>query len=191
MRELYEYTYAWSLPSKERIGPDQIAAVNRATPAVVIGNVVNASIVLASFWTSATLSDVVVWYCLVVTLSGYVGFKWLQRRKRRIRSVSPRFLRRALIVSTMLGIPWGYLAGAYLGAMPHETELILVALCAGMAASGSIYLAPVFPAALAYMTVILLPASAKCLSMGTSGYVLLGVLTLSFAAFLWALILKG
>lgn len=188
MRELYEYTYAWSLPSKERIGPDQIAAVNRATPAVVIGNVVNASIVLASFWTSATLSDVVVWYCLVVTLSGYVGFKWLQRRKRRIRSVSPRFLRRALIVSTMLGIPWGYLAGAYLGAMPHETELILVALCAGMAASGSIYLAPVFPAALAYMTVILLPASAKCLSMGTSGYVLLGVLTLSFAAFLWALI---
>mgnify|MGYP000932412718 CR=1 FL=1 len=176
---------AWSLPPVNRIGPDQVVAVNKATPAVVVGNIVNATIVFMSFPDSS--GAIGLWYILILALSGAAGWKWLQHKHRQVRKVSPRFIRRSVTMAAVLGGFWGYLAAVYIDALPHETELILVALCAGMAASGSIYLAPVFPAALTYMLVILVPAGAKFLWVGTSSYMLLGALTLSFAGFLWAL----
>src|SRR5204863_8247866 len=54
--------------------------------------------------------------------------------------------------------------------------------------SGSVFLAPIYPAALTYMGAILLPAALKCFLLTSSGYAPLGLLTLSYAGFLYAVI---
>ena len=83
------------------------------------------------------------------------------------------------------------MAVLYLGALAHDEELILVALGVGMAASGTILLSAIPAAAFSYMSGILIPSAVKCLVfLNQKGYVLLGVLALSYWWFLAALIAK-
>ena len=178
-------TIAWRLPRAEEIGVDQVSAISRATPAALLGVAMNATIVALSFWGSVPTLELLSWYLLTCIIGAYVGWRrWRRSRSREHKRVSPRLLKRATLLAILLALPWSVLVAFYLGALPHSNELILIALCAGMAASGSVYLAPVFPAALAYMLVILLPATLKCFLLGAPGYGLLGWLTLSYTAFL-------
>jgi PAS domain S-box-containing protein len=83
------------------------------------------------------------------------------------------------------------MSALYMGALPHDKELILVALVVGMTASGTILLSAIPAAAFSYMSGILLPGAVKCLIfLNQKGYVLLGVLALSYWWFLAALIAK-
>jgi PAS domain-containing protein len=67
----------------------------------------------------------------------------------------------------------------------------LVALGVGMAASGTVLLSAVPAAAFIYMSGILIPSAVKCLVfLNQKGYVLLGVLAVSYWWFLAALIAK-
>jgi PAS domain S-box-containing protein len=79
----------------------------------------------------------------------------------------------------------------YLGSLPRDQELILVALGVGMAASGTILLSAVPVAALSYMSGALIPAAIKSLLLlQQQRYLFLGVLALSYWWFLAALIAK-
>jgi two-component sensor histidine kinase len=83
------------------------------------------------------------------------------------------------------------MAVLYLGSLPNDKELILVALVVGMAASGTILLSALPLAAFAYMSGVLVPSAIKCLVLlNQTGYVLLGVLAVSYWWFLAALIAK-
>jgi diguanylate cyclase (GGDEF)-like protein len=181
-------TAAWQLPRAEQIDVDQVSAINRATPAGLLGAVFNAAIVAASFWGDVPTQDILCWFCATALITAYVALRWSKSRARALKRVGRRMLTRMTLTAIMLALPWSLVVLLYLGAVPHNDELILIALCAGMAASGSVYLAPVFPAALAYMAVILLPAAFKCILVAPPGYGLLGWLTLSYAGFLFAVI---
>ena len=77
------------------------------------------------------------------------------------------------------------------GNLAHDQELILIALTAGMAASGTILLSALPGAAFSYMSGILIPSALKSLLfLNAKGYLLLGVLVLSYWWFLAALIAK-
>jgi PAS domain S-box-containing protein len=83
------------------------------------------------------------------------------------------------------------MGGFHMGTLAHDEELILVALIVGMTASGTILLSAIPVAAFSYMSAILLPGAVKCLVfLNQKGYVLLGVLALSYWWFLAALIAK-
>ena len=181
-------TMAWRLPRAEEISVDQVSAISRATPAALLGVAINATIVALSFWGSVPTLELLSWYFVTCIIGAYAGCRWRRNRSRELKRVSPRLLERATLLAILLALPWSVLVAFYLGALPHSNELILIALCAGMAASGSVYLAPVFPAALAYMLVILLPATLKCFLLDAPGYGLLGWLTLSYAGFLLVVI---
>ena len=76
----------------------------------------------------------------------------------------------------------GYLAGA----CPHDAELVLITVCAGMAAGGSVPLAPVHRRrSRLYGDDPACHFACKCLFLLGSGYALLGLLALSFAAPSW------
>ena len=59
-------------------------------------------------------------------------------------------------------LPWAYLLIMYLGKLSQGTEIILIAVYAGMTAAGSIHLARVYPAAIAYMMVMIISAISYC-----------------------------
>ena len=83
------------------------------------------------------------------------------------------------------------MAVLHLGNLAHDQELILIALTAGMAASGTILLSALPGAAFSYMSGILIPSALKSLLfLNAKGYLLLGVLVLSYWWFLAALIAK-
>jgi diguanylate cyclase (GGDEF)-like protein len=178
---------AWQLPATDQIGADQLSAVVRATPAALICGLANAAIVTVSFWAVVPRAPLLAWLLLVVSTTAGIYL----RRRGRLRetpSLSPRARRRAVLAAVLLALPWAALSIGYLGRVPHDAELVLITVCAGMSAGGSVLLAPVYPAALAYMATILVPFACKCLFLLGSGYALLGLLALSFAAFLVAVI---
>jgi diguanylate cyclase (GGDEF)-like protein len=174
------------LPRVQEIGVEQVSAINRAAPAALFCGTVNAGLVLVSFWSSVPAAQLLSWFVVTCLLCACVANRWRKSRTRELRRVSSRLMRRLVLTAAVLALPWGLLVVLYLGALSHSSELLLIALCAGMTASGSVYLAPVFPAALAFMAVILAPAAIKC-ALLPAGYGLLGLVTLSYAGFLVAL----
>lgn len=179
---------AWQLPASEQIGADQLSAVVRATPAALVCGLANASIVGISFWPVVERATLLVWLILVVSTTGGIYLRRRRHRPRETATLSRRAMRRASLAAVVLALPWAALSVIYLGRLPHNAELVLITVCAGMAAGGSVLLAPVYPAALAYVGVVLIPFAGKCLLLIGSGYGLLGLLALSFAAFLVAVI---
>ena len=178
----------WRFPSIDEIGSDQLCAVQRASNAALLCSCVNAVIVAASLWGVVHPGALLAW--LVGTGVVYVGL-YIRRPDMRPRGsvgLSSDTMRRATWTSALSAAPWAAMVLLWFGNLPHTNELVIAAVCAAMAAGASALLAPVYPAAIAYMSVLLLPFSAKCLVMFGAGYGLLGLLTVSYGAFLLATI---
>jgi len=178
---------AWQLPATEQIGADQLSAVIRATPAAVGCGLVNAGIVGLSLWSAIAPAVLVAWLGLTVCVTVGIYLRPSQARTGAT-SLSRRALRRATLWAAVAASPWAILPALYLAALPHTSELVLITVTAGMAAGGGVLLAPVYPAALAYVATILVPFACKCLLLVGAGYGLLGLLAVSFGAFLCAVI---
>jgi diguanylate cyclase (GGDEF)-like protein len=181
---------ACKMPGVGRIGPDQFASVRRGAPAAFVCGSLNAVIAVAALWGAVSS------YILIGWLVAGVGFAaWLMRRRMRTgtpepRQVSRRSIKRAVLRAMGSAAPWTVLPPMFLGSVSHQGELILIALCAGMAAGGAVLLAPIYPAALAYLGLVIAGFALKCgyLALEGQGYGLLCILTLSYGVFLVAVV---
>lgn len=153
-RMMQQLPAVWKLPGTRQIGTDQLSAVLTATPAALLCGLVNTGIVVLDLWSVAPRIELLAWLLCSLVVTGGLYSRRGQARTREATSLSPRALRRAVLMAIVSALPWTLLGTLYLGSLPHTNELILIAICAGMSASGSILLAPVYPAALAYMAVI-------------------------------------
>ena len=164
----------------------QFDAVNYSTPLSMFGQIVNITIAIVAFHASVPLDAILIWAALSYAAPVYISYRWLRRWGQQIdRKPSRRGRRRAILYAVALAAPWGTLGFWLLGRLPQQEELILIALCVGMSASGSVLLAAIYPAAIAYMACILAPVALKCfLFLDGREYFLLGALTLSYAVFL-------
>jgi PAS domain-containing protein len=181
-------TSAWRLPHPQSIGRDQLAAVVRAMPAAALGSLVNAGVVAISLWNVVPHFELLAWFACTAGIAGCQLFQRPGNHPNTHAPLSARTLQRSVIRSAIAALPWSILVMLFLGKLPHSSELILIAIGAGMAASGSVFLAPLYPAALTYMAVILVPAALTCFFLASPGYVPLGFLSLSYAGFLFAVI---
>ena len=177
----------WQLPATEQIGADQLSAVIRAGPAAAGCGFLNAGIVALSLWSAVPPTVLLAWLALTAFVTLGIYFR---RGKPRpgVTTLSRRALRRATLLAVVAALPWAVLPALYLGALPHTAELVVITVTAGMAAGGGVLLAPLYPAALAYVATVLVPFACKCLLLVGAGYGLLGLLTLSYGAFLCAVI---
>jgi diguanylate cyclase (GGDEF)-like protein len=169
----------------------QLAAVVRATPLSMLGHIVNVTIALIAFQSSVPWGPLALWAGASYAVAAWVFCRWATRARRKRRadasSSAPSALatRKAIIFGAVLAAPWGLLGLWLLGQLPQQQELILIALCLGMSASGSVLLSATYPAAIAYMASILTPVAIKCfLLLEGHEYLLLGALTVSYAVFL-------
>jgi diguanylate cyclase (GGDEF)-like protein len=179
---------AWRLPGAAKVGGEQLAALVRATPAARACGLVNAAIVTIGLWHTGWRTSVLVWLAGTILINSGMLFRSRPDGPRSTGALSPRTMRRTALAAAISASPWGLLSWMYLGDVPHTAELVIITVCAGMAAGGSVLLAPVYPAAFAYVATILLPFAAQCFLQIGEGYGLLGLLSLSYAAFLFAII---
>ena len=176
---------AWRLPGSAQIGRDQLAALVRATPVARLCSFINAAIVTIGLWHTGWKTSVLFWLAGTILIT-FGLFRNRSVSRREARPLSPRTLRRAAIAAAVMALPWASLSWLYLGEVPHGAELVIITACAGMAAGGSVLLAPVYPAAFVYVATILIPFAIQCWLL--AGYGLLGLLSLSYAAFLFSVI---
>lgn len=173
---------------------DQLASLARATPAAMAGYAVNVAIAVIAFHGFVPGIELAAWAAASLIICSSVGIRSIRRRKLKRQSPAPepgpplRDAKSAWLFGLLLGLPWAVLATRWVGILHGDSELILIALAVGMAASGSILLAPIPPVAAIYATTILLPLAMKCLFVLGHQYGGLGALALSFLLFLYGLI---
>jgi PAS domain S-box-containing protein len=168
----------------------QLEVIARVTPHSMAAHMLNTTVMAIAVAGSVPRPQLIGWCVYSYAIASFLLYRHVRSRGQVPRSF-PRAARRATVYALLLALPWTAIGILYLGALPHDEELILVALVVGMAASGTILLSAVPTAAFSYMSGILLPGALKCLVfLNQRGYVLLGVLALSYWWFLAALIAK-
>lgn len=186
--------YAIQWADLTRAHRDQLASLARATPAAMAGYAVNVAIAVIAFHGLVPGIELAAWAAASLIICSSVGIRSIRRRKLKRQSPAPepgpplRDAKSAWLLGLLLGLPWAVLATRWVGILHGDSELILIALAVGMAASGSILLAPIPAVAGIYATTILLPLAMKCLFVLGHQYGGLGALALSFLLFLYGLI---
>ena len=168
----------------------QLDVIARVTPHAMAGHLLNTTVQAVALAGSIPSAQLIVWCLYSYSIGLFLLYRHVRGRGRVPRSFE-RAARRATIYALLLALPWGSMSALYLGGLAHDEELILVALAVGMAASGTVLLSALPAAAFAYMSGILIPGAIKCLLLvNQKGYLLLGVLAVSYWWFLAALITK-
>jgi diguanylate cyclase (GGDEF)-like protein len=176
----------WSRTHRE-----QLAGLARATPAAMAGYAINTTIAVWAFYTAIPNFELLFWAATSYVVSGVVGWRALRARPQKPSSANSPWRRTAMpwVLAVLLALPWSILTARYAGILDSESEIILIALAVGMAASGSVLLAPIPSAAILYMSALLLPLIFKSvLVLGGKTYLVLGLLGVSYWFFLAALI---
>ncbi|WP_052699226.1 ATP-binding protein [Hyphomicrobium sp. 99] len=181
------------MAGKMRVHRDQLSAVARVTPYAMAGYGINVVLATAAFWNSIPARDLFLWFLFSLTVCGIVGLRSLHRSPtpRGQNSSELRSARNALVFAILLAVPWSSLAVFWAGAVNGTSEAILIAFVVGMAASGSILLAPLPAAALSYAGTILGPLIIKLLIVGGRDNLLLAALAVSFLVFLVILVMTN
>jgi len=168
----------------------QLEVIARVTPHSMAAHILNTTVLVIAMAGSIATPQLVIWCTYSYAVALIVLYRHTRNRGRVPRSFQ-RARRRATLYACFLALPWTVMAFLHLGELAHDQELILIALTAGMAASGTILLSALPVAAFSYMSGILIPSALKSLLfLNTKGYLLLGVLVLSYWWFLAALIAK-
>jgi diguanylate cyclase (GGDEF)-like protein len=171
---------------------EQLASIARATPAPMAAYAVNILLAVIAFRNLLPPFPLALWTIGSLSVCGFVGASSLRRRTSAPKTKDAerwpsRSVWKVLLYSFLLALPWCVLGTAWAGAL-GDSEVILVALVVGMAASGSVLLAPIPIAAILYAATILLPLSIKCLFLTFGNHLVLGALSLSYFTFLVGLI---
>ena len=168
----------------------QLEMIARVTPYSMAGHLLNATVLAVAVARSIPTAQLVMWCVYSYAIALVVLYRHMRNRGRVPRNFS-RAARRATVYAVFLALPWSVMVVLYLGALERDQEMILVALGVGMAASGTILLSAVPMAAFSYMSGALIPTAIKSLLfLNQQGYLLLGVLAVSYWWFLAALIAK-
>ncbi len=178
-----------------RVHRDQLASLARATPTAMAGYAINVVIAVVAFRRLIPGVELAAWAVASLAICSFIGLRSVTRSLRTRQSESSkqgsplRDGRWALLIALASALPWAILATRWVGVVHGDSELILMALTVGMAASGSVLLAPIPAAAVLYATAILLPPALKCiLFVPGHQYLGLGALAVSFLVFLYGLI---
>ncbi|MBN9290805.1 MAG: EAL domain-containing protein [Hyphomicrobium denitrificans] len=172
-----------------RVHRDQLASLARATPTAMAGYAINVLIAVVAFRGLIPGVELAAWAVASLAICSFIGLRSVTRslRTRQSEASKPgsplRDGRWALLIALASALPWAILATRWVGAVHGDSELILMALTVGMAASGSVLLAPIPAAAVLYATAILLPPALKCILLVPGHqYLGLGALAVSCEA---------
>ncbi|HVZ05637.1 ATP-binding protein [Hyphomicrobium sp.] len=171
-----------------RLDREQLVALAQATPYAMLGYAINVLLACMAFWGNVSSLELGLWTAFSLVVCGTVVARARMKPRDRQSFSKGRDAGPAILFSILLALPWSFLATRWLGAVSGNDLVVLLALAVGMAASGSILLAPVPIAAIVYAATILVPVAVKFLVLGGRENVVLAGLAVSFLFFLIVLI---
>src|SRR6476660_6931184 len=117
----------------------QLEVIARVTPHSMAGHILNTTVLAVATTGSIPPAQLIIWSTYSYAIALLVLYRHTRNRGRVPRNFQ-RATRRATIYACFLALPWSVMAVLHMGELAHDQELVLLALTAGMAASGAILL---------------------------------------------------
>ncbi len=166
-----------------RLRAQQIAAVTKATPLMMCGNIMCALAVVAVFWDTAQM-DVLLWWAAIFSgLSGLAIWQWVTRRGLPERATASaravkRLAWRAVIPALCLSFPTLFLFPS----IDDQQRLLISSIVTGSLCVGLFGLSSVPLAALSYASVMVAGAATAMAMTGDPSFIPIGLLLFVYAA---------
>lgn len=131
----------------------QISAILRLTPFTMIANLLNAVVLLTTYWDTDQVNTLMGWTCGLLLMVIVGTRSWLiKRHKPPPAQASKRALKRATLHATALATIWGLLPILMFDTSGDANNtLILSTICTGMICAGGFVLATIPQAAISYV----------------------------------------
>jgi signal transduction histidine kinase/ActR/RegA family two-component response regulator len=157
----------------------------------MVGYAINIAIAFIAFTGTIPSKWMIPWTVCSLGVCALIGLRALPKGRSRTKRGNIRNANASLIYALALAAPWTILATTWVGLLDDQREIILIVLAVGMAASGSLLLIPISPAAILYAVTILAPLIVRFTILGGAHNFVLAGLAASFLAFLVILITIG
>lgn len=142
--------------SEEEVISQQVFAISRLTPAMMMANIVNViAVVLVLQIAGQNRPVAVVWALVVSVFALYFLWKWFRRRAMPFpKKLSRRTRTKTTMFAAVLGFLWAFPGLVLIPDTSGPAQAFLIALAAGMVAGGAISLYPIPSAALAFSSIV-------------------------------------
>lgn len=162
----------------------QVGAVVRATPLTAAVNVLNAGLVVLTFWNDTPVWPLLAWFALVASLAALALRAWHRSRQRPApTAVSPRALRRTTLHAFLFAAAWGAVPAALFAGADPFGRFVLGCLAAGMITGGAFAVSAVPRAGFAYTWTLSLLMVAGLAASGEPVMLAAAALLCLYAAF--------
>lgn len=157
--------------SRDVIRTEQIKAVTRLTPWMMLGNVINASFLVHQGWGSDNKVILVLWAAALYLFAIMTVITWTRFKRRSDgHRASARVIRRAAMHAGLLGLLWGVAPMVlYVTSSIHE-QVAIVVVVGGTMAAGAFALAVIPLAAYSFMCGIVVPFAGGLLVASTEKF---------------------
>ncbi len=164
-----------------RIRKEQLGAVLRLTPPMMLANVASGSTLVFAFWQSDERGFLLAWL-LTLSLAVAIGLRaWFVRGRRSApKTVSARGLHRTTLHAFTLGAIWSAAPVVLFDGADAPQRMLLAALVTGMIAGGGFTLSTLPAAALAYCSSITVTSMGVLLASGEPIHLMLAAPLLAY-----------
>jgi PAS domain S-box-containing protein len=176
----------------------QIAAVKRTTPHMMLANIMAAVMVSVVAWETSAAAIVLLWAALMTGVSTYILISGMDRFKPKPKrgrpfpvKLGPRATRKANVYAGMLGLIWALLPASTFGQAPHEVSLIIMGVVMGACGLGAFSLSRIPSAALIFASLVTAALAGSSFLLGGSVGIAAAVLGLIYGIALAAMILQS
>lgn len=160
-----------------RAHAEQIRAVVRLTPAMMLGNVFSIAVLLVSYSTDPKLPQLILWSAVLSFLVLRSLRAWRAFRRAPPRNwASPRAIHRATVNAAVFGIVWGMMPLVSGPDSGDGQRLVVTAVLTGMLGAGSFALSAMPRATLVFLLPATLGSTLALLARMSAVDMLLGIL---------------
>lgn len=166
-----------------RAHAEQIRAVVRLTPAMMLGNLFSIAAILVAYSTHAALPFLLLWSLVLAFMMARAMRAWLQLRQGMMRDwASPRAIHRATVNAALFGAIWGIMPTIAYPDAGYGQQLVVTAVITGMLSAGSFALSALPRATLVFLIPVTFGSTLALLARDSAVDAVLGFLQFALLA---------
>jgi signal transduction histidine kinase len=168
-----------------RLQSEQLSAILRHTPGLMLANTCNALAFIVAFWGTPYFSRALLWGTAVFSIAGYIyARRWRRRSVPKPSSAKTSAERRATLNALALGSCWAALPLFFLHLASPGAQLLIACLTAGMLYGGAFALASIPTAAVAFAGPIAAGSFLTLIRIGDQDHLLTAVVLVVYTGVL-------